>query len=48
MRKAASGTWDVWIAFGDVSGQKGRARVGEPGNATVSSDRVRADTFVIP
>ncbi len=48
VEKAASGTWDVWIAFGDVSGQKGRARVTEPGNATVSSDRVRAGTFVIP
>ena len=46
--KAGSGTWDVWVAFGDVSGQKGRSRVVEPGNATVSSDRVRVGTFVIP
>jgi hypothetical protein len=46
--KAGSGTWDVWVAFGDVSGRKGRTRVVEPGNATVSSDRVRVGTFVIP
>jgi hypothetical protein len=46
--KAASGTWDVWVAFGDVSGQKGRSRVIEPGKATLSNDRVRLGTFVIP
>ncbi|MDB5221180.1 MAG: hypothetical protein JWO86_9107 [Myxococcaceae bacterium] len=48
VEKAGSGTWDVWVAFGDVSGQKGRSRVVEPGKATVSSDRVRVGTFVIP
>lgn len=48
IEKAASGTWDVWVAFGDVSGQKGRSRVVEPGKATLSSDRVRIGTFVIP
>jgi hypothetical protein len=46
--KAGSGTWDVWVAFGDVSGRKGRSRVAEPGSATVSNDRVRVGTFVIP
>lgn len=46
--KAASGTWDVWVAFGDVSGRKGRKRVVEPGKATVSSDRVKVGTFVVP
>lgn len=46
--RAASGTWDVWIAFGDVSGRKGRKRVVDPGKATVSSDRVKAGTFVVP
>ena len=48
VEKAGSGAWDVWVAFGDVSGQKGRTRVTEPGKATVSSDRVRVGTFVIP
>lgn len=46
--KAASGTWDVWVAFGDVSGRKGRKRVVEPGKSTVSADRVRVGTFVVP
>lgn len=46
--KAGRGTWDVWVAFGDVSGKKGRSRVVEPGKATLSSDRVRVGTFVIP
>jgi hypothetical protein len=46
--KAASGVWDVWVAFGHVSGRKGRARVVDPGKATVSSDRVKVGTFVVP
>ena len=48
IEKAGSGAWDVWVAFGDVSGRKGRARVTDPGLATVSSDRVRIGSFVIP
>lgn len=47
LEKAAPGTWDVWIAFGHVSGKKGRSRVTSPGEATVSDDRVRVGTFVI-
>lgn len=46
--KAASGIWDVWVAFGDVSGRKGRARVQDSGKAVVSSDRVNVGTFVVP
>jgi hypothetical protein len=46
--RAASGTWDVWVAFGHVSGKRGRSRVVEPGKATVSDDRVRVGTFVVP
>lgn len=46
--RAASGSWDVWVAFGDVSGKKGRARVVEPGKATLSDNRVRVGTFVVP
>ena len=45
--KAASGTWDVWVAFGHVSGKKGRSLVTEPGAATVSAHRVRVGTFVV-
>ncbi|MDB4938942.1 MAG: hypothetical protein JWP87_5914 [Labilithrix sp.] len=45
--KAAPGTWDVFVAFGDVSGRKGRSRVVDPGKATVSSDRVKIGTFVV-
>jgi hypothetical protein len=48
LEKAARGTWDVWVAFGDVSGRKGRSRVVEPGKSTVDADRVRIGTFVIP
>lgn len=45
--KAASGTWDVWVAFGHVSGRKGRSLVTAPGAATVSDHRVRIGTFVV-
>jgi hypothetical protein len=48
IEKAGSGAWDVWVAFGDVSGRKGRARVADPGQATVDHDRVRVGSFVIP
>ena len=45
--KAAPGTWDVWVAFGHVSGRKGRSLVTSPGAATVSDHRVRIGTFVV-
>jgi hypothetical protein len=45
--KAGAGTWDVWVAFGHVSGRRGRATVTDKGQATVSSDRVKIGTFVI-
>jgi hypothetical protein len=45
--KAASGTWDVWVAFGHVSGRKGRSLITSPGAATVSDHRVRIGTFVV-
>ena len=45
--KAASGTWDVWVGFGHVSGKKGRSLVTAPGDATVSAHRVRVGTFVV-
>ena len=47
IEKAAPGTWDVWVTFGHVSGTRGRAKVTDPGAATVSSDRVRIGTFVV-
>jgi hypothetical protein len=47
LEKAAPGTWDVWIAFGHVSGRKGRSLVTSPGAATVSEHRVRVGTFVV-
>jgi hypothetical protein len=45
--KAAPGTWDVWVAFGHVSGRRGRTRLVDPGKATVSNERVRIGSFVI-
>jgi hypothetical protein len=46
--KAATGTWDVWVGCGHVSGRNGRHRVASPGAATVSGDRVKVGTFVVP
>jgi hypothetical protein len=46
IEKAAPGTWDVWVAFGHVSGRKGRSLVTSPGAATVSDHRVLIGTFV--
>ena len=45
LKDAARGVWDVYVAFGHVSGQQGRARVITPGAATVDADRVRIGTF---
>jgi hypothetical protein len=47
LEKAAPGTWDVWVAFGDVSGRKGRTAVVDKGRGEVSADRVKVGTFVI-
>ena len=46
--KAASGVWDVWVTFGHVSGRKGHTKLTSPGTSTVSGDRVRIGTFVVP
>jgi hypothetical protein len=46
--KAAPGVWDVWVAFGHVSGTRGRAKVTSAGAAEVSADRVRVGTFIVP
>ena len=46
--KAASGVWDVWVAFGHVSGRHGHGKVTSPGAAAVAGDRVRIGTFVLP
>ncbi len=45
--KAAPGTWDVWLAFGHVSGRRGRSPVTSPGEATVSENRLKLGTFVV-
>ena len=47
LKEAAPGTWDVYVAFGHVSGQQGRAKVVNPGTATVDTDRVKIGTFVV-
>ncbi|MDB4943198.1 MAG: hypothetical protein JWP97_2732 [Labilithrix sp.] len=47
LKDAESGTWDVWVAFGHVSGARGRAAVTSPGAATVSENRVRIGTFTV-
>lgn len=47
LTEPARGIWDVYVAFGDVSGKQGRAKVTDPGRATVSEDRVRIGTFLI-
>jgi len=47
LAKAAKGTWDVWIAFGHVSGRRGRVPVTDKGKADTSDDRVRVGTFTV-
>ena len=47
LKDAAPGTWDVYVAFGHVSGQQGRAKVVNAGAATINADRVKIGTFVI-
>ncbi len=46
--KGASGIWDVWVAFGHVSGNKGRERLVSPGTSVESEKRVRIGTVVLP
>jgi hypothetical protein len=48
LTKAASGTWDVWIGFGDVSGKRGRVPVVHPGAAVVRDGLIKIRTFVVP
>lgn len=45
--KAARGTYDVWLAFGHVSGRRGRAKVVAPGKGVVDDNRVRIGTFFV-
>ena len=46
--KAARGEYDVWLAFGHVSGRRGRAKVVSAGTTTVVNDnRVRVGSFVV-
>ncbi len=47
LKEPARGIWDVYVGFGHVSGQQGRAKVTDPGAATVNSDRVRIGTFLV-
>ncbi|HVJ94129.1 MAG TPA: hypothetical protein VM580_30280 [Labilithrix sp.] len=45
---AIPGEYDVWLAFGHVSGRRGRAKVVDPGVAIVSEDsRIRIGSFVV-
>jgi hypothetical protein len=46
--KGASGVWDVWVAFGHVSGNRGRERLISPGKSVESERRVRIGTVVLP
>ena len=48
IKDAEPGVWDVWVAFGHVAGNQGRAHVTSPGAGTVSDDRIRIGTFVVP
>jgi hypothetical protein len=47
--KGARGIFDVWLAFGHVSGRRGRSKViqVEGPNTKVNDDRVRIATFVL-
>jgi hypothetical protein len=47
LKEPARGVWDVYVAFGHVSGQRGRAKVTSPGKATISEDRVKIGWFQI-
>ena len=47
LKEPARGVWDVYVAFGHVSGRQGRAKVTDPGTATVDANRVRIGTFLI-
>jgi hypothetical protein len=46
--KAQSGTWDVWVSFGHVTGRKGHSKLASPGEAIVDNDRVRIGSFTVP
>lgn len=48
LKNAASGVYDVWVAFGHVSGRRGRANVLDPGTAAVDDRRIRVGTFTVP
>lgn len=44
---AAAGTWDVFVAFGHVSGRRGRAKVTDARGAAVSEERVKVGSFEV-
>jgi hypothetical protein len=44
---ALPGTYDVFVAFGHVSGRRGRASVADPGSAEVDDGRLRVGTVVV-
>ena len=46
-KEPARGIWDVWVAFGHVSGTRGRAKVTSPGSAEISDNRVRIGSFLV-
>ncbi len=47
LKEPARGIWDVWVAFGHVSGTRGRAKVTSPGSAEISDNRVRVGSFLV-
>ncbi|MBS2019632.1 MAG: hypothetical protein JST00_42615 [Deltaproteobacteria bacterium] len=46
--KMARGTWDVFVAFGQVTGRAGRVKIVDPGKATIDADRVKVGELVLP
>lgn len=46
--KTGKGTWDVFVAFGHVSGRGERVKVTDPGKATIDTNRVKVGEFVVP
>lgn len=47
LKEPERGVWDVWIAFGHVSGTRGRTKVTSAGSAEVSDDRIRVGSFLV-
>ncbi len=45
LERAAPGDWDVFVAFGHVSGRRGRAKFVDPGRGVVAEDRIKIGSF---